>query len=99
MRKGFDGLAALVQDHLRQNPFSGQAFVFRGSAGSSRQGAMVGWARGMPIDSAAPPDDVDAPKRIIGEMARDAPLQGLDPTCLSCGPRVPRLVSLPLGAP
>jgi len=36
MRKGFDGLAALVQDHLRQNPFSGQAFVFRG-----RQGRLI----------------------------------------------------------
>ncbi len=30
MRKGFDGLAALVQDHLSRDPFSGQAFVFRG---------------------------------------------------------------------
>jgi len=36
MRKGFDGLAALVQDHLRQNPFSGQPFVFRG-----RQGRLI----------------------------------------------------------
>ncbi len=36
MRKGFDGLAALVQDHLRRDPFSGQAFVFRG-----RQGRLV----------------------------------------------------------
>jgi len=30
MRKGFDGLAALVQDHLWRVPFCGQAFVFRG---------------------------------------------------------------------
>ncbi|WP_082524022.1 IS66 family insertion sequence element accessory protein TnpB [Methylobacterium sp. Leaf399] len=30
MRKGFDGLAALVQDHLACDPFSGQAFLFRG---------------------------------------------------------------------
>ena len=30
MRKGFDGLALLVQDHLKRDPFSGQAFVFRG---------------------------------------------------------------------
>jgi transposase len=36
MRKGFDGLAALVQDHLRQDAFSGQAFVFRG-----RQGRLI----------------------------------------------------------
>ena len=30
MRKGFDGLAVLVQDVLLQNPFSGHLFVFRG---------------------------------------------------------------------
>ncbi len=36
MRKGFDGLAALVQDHLARDPFSGQAFVFRG-----RQGHLI----------------------------------------------------------
>ena len=36
MRKGFDGLAALVQDHLHRDPFSGQVFVFR-----SRQGRLI----------------------------------------------------------
>ena len=33
MRKGFDGLAALVQGTLAENPFSGHVFVFRGRAG------------------------------------------------------------------
>lgn len=33
MRKGFDGLAALVQTQLSENPFSGQLFVFRGRRG------------------------------------------------------------------
>jgi transposase len=28
-RKGMDGLAALVQEHLRDDPFSGAIFVFR----------------------------------------------------------------------
>jgi transposase len=28
-RKGIDGLAALVQEHLRLDPFSGTVFVFR----------------------------------------------------------------------
>ena len=32
-RKGFDGLAALVQQHLGQDPFSGQLFAFRGRRG------------------------------------------------------------------
>ena len=36
MRKGFDGLAAMVQDQLRRDPFCGQAFVFRG-----RQGRLI----------------------------------------------------------
>ena len=33
MRKGFDGLAALVQQVLTEDPFSGQVFVFRGRRG------------------------------------------------------------------
>jgi len=33
MRKGFDGLAGLVQSQLADDPFSGQLFVFRGRAG------------------------------------------------------------------
>ncbi|HEY4471028.1 MAG TPA: IS66 family insertion sequence element accessory protein TnpB [Stellaceae bacterium] len=30
MRRGFDGLAMLVQDVLKQNPYGGHLFVFRG---------------------------------------------------------------------
>lgn len=30
MRKGMDGLALLVQEVLRQDPFTGHLFVFRG---------------------------------------------------------------------
>ena len=33
MRKGFNGLAALAQDILKQEPFSGHLFVFRGRWG------------------------------------------------------------------
>ena len=33
MRKGMDGLAALVQTALTENPFSGHVFVFRGKRG------------------------------------------------------------------
>jgi transposase len=35
MRKGFDGLATLVQLHLGQDPFSGQLFAFRGRGPSA----------------------------------------------------------------
>jgi transposase len=33
MRKGFDGLCALVQNQLSEDPYSRQLFVFRGRAG------------------------------------------------------------------
>lgn len=33
LRKGFDGLAGLVQTQLTEDPFSGQLFVFRGRHG------------------------------------------------------------------
>jgi transposase len=33
MRKGFDGLSALVQTQLAEDTFSGQMFVFRGRRG------------------------------------------------------------------
>lgn len=33
MRKGFDGLARLVEEKLSRDPFGGQLFVFRGKRG------------------------------------------------------------------
>ncbi len=33
MRKGFDGLAVLTQEVLKEDPFSGAVFVFRGKRG------------------------------------------------------------------
>jgi transposase len=33
MRRGFDGLAALVQQRLGADPFSGHLFIFRGRRG------------------------------------------------------------------
>ena len=33
MRKGFDGLSVLAQEVLREDPFSGHLFVFRGRRG------------------------------------------------------------------
>jgi transposase len=33
LRKGFDGLSALVQTRLNESPFSGELYVFRGKRG------------------------------------------------------------------
>ena len=33
MRRGMDGLAAIVQSALAENPFSGHVFIFRGRRG------------------------------------------------------------------
>lgn len=33
MRRGFDGLASIAQEHLAADPFSGHIFVFRGRRG------------------------------------------------------------------
>ena len=32
MRKGFDGLAVLVRETLKRNPYNGHLFVFRAGA-------------------------------------------------------------------
>jgi transposase len=39
MRKGFDGLALLVQETLKRNPHNGHLFVFRGRR--ANQGALA----------------------------------------------------------
>ena len=38
LRRGFDGLSALVQTKLEQSPFSGHVFVFRGRRGDLARG-------------------------------------------------------------
>jgi transposase len=43
MRKGMDGLAALVQTTLTENPFAGHLFVFRGKRGDLVK--LLWWSR------------------------------------------------------
>ena len=50
MRRGFDGLAMMVQDVLKQNPYGGRLFVFRGKrADRINQGAVVGRHRAVSL--------------------------------------------------
>jgi hypothetical protein len=53
MRKGIDGLAMLVQGVLRQDPFSGHLFLFRGREGQSHQDRVLGRHRPLPVHQAA----------------------------------------------
>ncbi|WP_352558507.1 IS66 family insertion sequence element accessory protein TnpB [Mesorhizobium caraganae] len=46
MRKGHDGLATLIQEHLKKDPFSGHPFVFRGK-NTSLLKIPFGMARGF----------------------------------------------------
>jgi transposase len=41
MRRGFDGLAAIAQDVLQQDPFSGHVFVFRNAPTSAVLNSLV----------------------------------------------------------
>lgn len=42
LRNGFDGLAALIQTQLAEDPFPGQLFVFRGRRGDRLK--MLWWS-------------------------------------------------------
>ena len=53
MRKGIDGLAMLVQGVLRQDPFSGHLFVFRGRKGQPHQDRVLGRDRALSLHQAA----------------------------------------------
>jgi hypothetical protein len=52
MRRGFDGLAAIVQTQLHEDPFSGHVFVFRGRRGDGLN-ACGGQATAMPVREAS----------------------------------------------
>src|SRR5437016_318011 len=49
MRKGFDGLASLVQETLKRNPHNGHLFVFRGRRGLPDQGFVARWPRHVSV--------------------------------------------------
>ena len=52
MRKGMDGLAALVEEQLRRDPFSGHLFVFPRQTGVDPEGVVLGRERTVPVHQA-----------------------------------------------
>ena len=52
MRKGLDGLATLVQEHLKKDPFSGHLFAFRGRNASMTEDPVLGRQRTLPVHQA-----------------------------------------------
>ena len=52
MRKGMDGLAMLVQETLKKDPFCGHLFAFRGKTGADHQDPVLGWQRAVPVHQA-----------------------------------------------
>ena len=53
MRKGFDSLSLLAQEVLKQNPFAGHLFAFRGRRGDLDQNPLLGWPGLLPVRQAA----------------------------------------------
>ena len=53
MRKGFDGLALIVQETLKRDPHCGHLFVFRGRRGDSDQMPMERRSGALPVLEAA----------------------------------------------
>ena len=78
MRKGFDGLAAQVQQVLQEDPFGGQLFLFRSPSGRSVEGGMVGRDRPVPVRQAAGarPLRLLWPLSTASGMRRRSPLAG-----------------------
>jgi transposase len=52
-RNGLDGLAALVQQALRENPFAGDLFVFRAKRADRVQDPGLGWHGFVPVPQAS----------------------------------------------
>jgi len=59
MRKGFDGLALLVQETIKRNPHNGHLFVFRGRRGGLGlprfRGQVRSWVRVPKLRALCPP--------------------------------------------
>lgn len=85
MRRGFDGLFALVRDFLGQDPFSGHLFVFRNRRGDrlkilwwDRDGLAL-WYKRLEVGSFVLPVVKDASRLEMTWTDLQLVLQGIDP--------------------
>ena len=72
MRKGLDGLAMLVQGALKQDPFSGHLFLFRGRKADLLEDPVVGWLGSLPVHQEAGAEPVLVADRGRGDRYGDA---------------------------
>lgn len=92
MRKAIDGLVALVNDVLSQDPFSGHVFVFRGRRGD-RVKVLVGDRNGFVLfykrleKSRFRFPDTASPNRELSATALTLLLEGLDLELAAQAPR------------
>lgn len=109
MRRQIDGLVALVNDILVQDPFTGYVFVFRGRRGDrvkvlvwDRNGFVLYYKRLEKGRFRFP--DPSSPSRELDSTALTLLLEGLDPELAARAPRwhpgysAPRTAVTPSGA-
>jgi len=70
MRKGFDGLALLVQETLKRDPHNGHLFVFRGRRGDQATFSIPIAICRHRIRMASAPRQAVAPMSAIGTGAK-----------------------------
>ena len=59
MRKGMDGLATLVQEHLKKDPVLGSSVRLPRQEGFAPEDPVLGWERALPVHQA------DRPRRLL----------------------------------
>jgi transposase len=86
MRRGFDGLFALVRDFLREDPLSGHLFVFRNRVGDrlkilwwDRDGLAI-WYKRLEQGTFRFPSAGDEARLEMTAADLQVVLQGIDPT-------------------
>ena len=70
MRKGIDGLRAIVEGALRHDPYEGHLFVFVGRSKNKVQDPLLGPLRVRPVHEASREGPLSAPRRRRSPQAR-----------------------------